>query len=135
MKKLPVLILLVTLLAVSPTKSFGEMYNGSMLLDDCKQFLNYMNSKEDSSVVMSSTGYCLGYLQGHIDFQQHLERNAPSEIKHCFPSFITLSQLAKITVKYLEENPNKLNKPAMPIILKAFEESFPCSESISQSSK
>lgn len=135
MKKLPVLFSLALLLLATPAESFGEMYNGYMLLRDCREFQKYMDDNEDPSIVMSSIGHCLGYLQGHIDFQQHLKRNSPAEVNHCFPVYTTLSQLGKITVKYLENNPDKLNKPAMDIALAAFEESFPCNESLSRSSK
>lgn len=135
MKKLPALIALALLLMAIPAKSLGEMYNGYMLLKDCREFQKYMDDNEDPSIVMSSIGHCLGYLQGHIDFQQHLKKNSPSEVKHCFPVYITLTQLGKITVKYLEDNPDKLNKPALDIALAAFEESFPCTEPLSRSSK
>lgn len=134
MNKLPVLILLMTFLAFIPANSFGEMYDGVALRDDCNEFLKYMNNKEDPSVIMASIGHCLGYLQGHIDFQQHLEKKGPYKIKHCFPIFITLQQLAQTTVVYLEKHPDKLNKPAMEITLDAFAESFPCNETLSKSS-
>ena len=135
MKNIPVLLLALTIFIAKPAISFGEMYDGNILLEDCKQFLKYMDNKKDPSVVMSSIGYCLGYMQGHIDFQQHLEKNPASNIEHCFPSDTSVSKLAKITVHYLEDNPNKLNKPAIEITLAAFAENFPCTKPLSQTSR
>jgi len=133
MKNISALLLAVTIFVAIPSTSFGEMYDGNILLEDCKQFLKYMDNKKDPSVVMSSIGYCLGYMQGHIDFQQHLEKNPAFNIEHCFPSDTSVSQLAKITVNYLENNPNKLNKPAIEITLAAFTEYFPCTKPLTQS--
>jgi hypothetical protein len=133
MKKISVLILVMSLFAVAPAISFAEMHDGKILLKDCKQFIKYMDDKKDPSVVMSSIGYCLGYMQGHIDYQQYLEENLKSDIEHCFPVDVSVSQLAKVTVQYLEENPNKLHKPAIEVSLAAFAEAFPCNKSLSQS--
>lgn len=134
MKKIA-FIITVLLLVATPYASFGEMYDGNILLEDCKQFLKYMDNKEDPSVVMSSIGYCLGYMQGHIDFQQQFQKDFATPIKHCFPVNMSVSQLAKVSVDYLEKNPNKLNKPAIELTLAAFAESFPCTESQARSSK
>ena len=135
MKKIQVFILFMSLSAAIPSVSFGEMHNGNMLLDDCKQFLKYMDNKEDPSVSMSSIGFCLGYIQGHMDFQQYLQKNFTSVLEHCVPGDVSVSQLAKVAVKYLESNPDKLQKPAIEIVRGAFAESFPCTESPAQSSR
>ena len=135
MKKIHALILLVSFFAVAPAISFAEMHDGKILLEDCKEFIKYMDDKKDPSVVMSSIGYCLGYMQGHIDYQQYLEENYTSDTKHCFPVDVTVSQLAKTTVQYLEENPNKLHKPAIEISLAAFSEAFPCTAFCDPNSK
>ena len=132
MKKIPVMILLMSLFVATPSIFFGEMHDGNILLEDCKQFIKYMDDKKDPSTVMSSIGYCLGYMQGHIDFQQYLEKNFNPDIEYCFPIDVSVSQLAKVAVKYLENNPNKLHKPAIEVSLAAFTEAFPCTESLSQ---
>ena len=69
MKKTAISILLVSLFIATPLALLAEMHDGNILLDDCKEFLKYMDNKEDPSVVMASIGYCLGYMQGHLDYQ------------------------------------------------------------------
>ncbi len=132
MKKTAISILLVSLFIATPSTSFGEMHDGNLLLDDCKEFLKYMDNREDPSVVMASIGYCLGYMQGHLDYQQYLEKNFISINGHCIPINVSVSKPAKVTVKYLENNPNELNNPALEL---TFAEAFPCSDSLNQLSK
>ena len=135
MKKTAISILLVSSFIATPSASLGEMHDGNILLDDCKEFLKYMDNKEDPSVVMASIGYCLGYMQGHLDYQQYLEENFTAINDNCIPVNVSVSKLAKVTVKYLESNPNELNNPAIELTLAAFAEAFPCSDSLNQLSK
>ena len=125
----------MSLFIATPSASFGEMHDGNLLLDDCKEFLKYMDNKEDPSVVMSSIGYCLGYMQGHLDYLQYLEKNFTSFNEHCVPIDMSVSKLAKVTVEYLENNPNELNNPAIDLTIAAFAKAFPCTDSLTQFSK
>ena len=85
-----------------------------------------MDNKEAPSIVMASIGNCLGYNQGHLDYQQYLEENFTAINDHSIPVNVSVSKLAKVTVKYLESNQKKFNNPAAELTLAAFAEAFSC---------
>ena len=85
-----------------------------------------MDNKEAPSVVMASIGYCLGYMQGHLDYQHYLEENFTAINDHCISVNVSVSKLAKVTVKYLESDQKKVNNPALELTLAAFAEAFSC---------
>jgi hypothetical protein len=45
---------------------------------------------------------------------------------YCLPSGVTGGQLRDVLVQYLEENPASRHKSVGPLVLRAFQEAFPC---------
>ena len=50
-----------------------------------------MDNKEAPSIVMASIGNCLGYNQGHLDYQQYLEENFTAINDHSIPVNVSVS--------------------------------------------
>lgn len=68
---------------------------------------------------------CVGYVLGVADAAQTLD----SEInikRFCLPKNVTSSQLEKTAVKYMNDNPQQLDKPASYYVLVALRTAFPC---------
>jgi Rap1a immunity proteins len=65
---------------------------------------------------------CSGYLAGVGAFQ-----NLPDVgRRYCNPDGPTFAQLRAIVVKYLKDNPSKLHRPFIELVLEALHNAFPC---------
>ena len=65
-------------------------------------------------------GFCVGYVLGVID------QGCESKEALCVPAEVVQSQLARVTLKWLSENPDKLHFSASSLVRLALRESFPC---------
>ena len=108
--------------------TFAEDGNG--LLEDCQK---YLGDEQYSSYTDSlKAGICAGYLLGVTDtvelWDQWVAMWEASKKTHCLPEAAEFDQLAKVVVKYLEDNPADLHLNASFLVQLAFMEAFPCTE-------
>lgn len=92
--------------------------SGNLLLDFC-------NSDEFKD--LRSFSYCTGYIAAIADLDNGtciLKQNSYFKL----PENITQSQLRKVVVKWLNQNPEKLNFGAASLVEVALSESFPCKQ-------
>ena len=78
------------------------------LADACKDW-------DETSAASYSAGYCLGFIKG-VD----------SEIETCEGDNVTLGQLVKVTVKYMDDHPEELDQIAATVVRRALIRAFPC---------
>ncbi|MFC1844111.1 Rap1a/Tai family immunity protein [Thermodesulfobacteriota bacterium] len=85
---------------------------------------------EDDTLTTST--YCTAFIQGAIDAHNHFTsyHNFPSRC--CLPKGISGKKIAGIFLKFVKENPNFLEKPAMTTLDNALNNAFPCPESIAK---
>lgn len=95
-------------------------YTGSELLEYCR----VANEPDFSDVVQA--GKCHGWIRGASDMHNILFALNGFEPQFCFPEGVTAGQMIAVVVKYLEENPAQLRRPAGPLTLNALVEAFPC---------
>jgi len=87
--------------------------------------------------------HCLGYITGVIDskiksealFYEILDNNKGANLngtqfalqpkKFCLPDSVTPGQIRSTVIKYLRDNREKLHMPAVDLLLKALEKTFP----------
>jgi hypothetical protein len=77
--------------------------------------------------------YCMGYIAGFYDGQTTSDYGVKS-LKTCPPYdpdeinrvAITYEQMAKVFVKWIADNPNKLHYPDWQAVHQAFAEAWPC---------
>lgn len=66
----------------------------------------------------NDTGYMVQTLEEHEKI---------SVMKHaCVPSSVPTNQIVRVAVKYLRDNPERLNMPAAVLVTDAIRSSFPC---------
>lgn len=103
MKKFPLLVFLV----VFPSSAFPSFITGNELLNNLESESHY------------NRGYASGFISGVF--------SATEGLSHCVKSDeITLSQVSRLAEKYLQDNPAELHRAASLLLLKAFQEAFPC---------
>ncbi len=83
---------------------------------------------------VAEIGVCLGYLAGIIDMSAYYTvilsaTNCPNKkvtYLFCIPDDATPTQKMKVVIKYLNDHPEELNKPAIGIVIEAYQQYFPC---------
>jgi len=95
-------------------KAEAGYFSGSDLLGWC----------ESDIVAKQST--CNGYLAGINDITRAYDNWGVVSQSLCIPDGVTLSQLAKVAIKGLNEEPEKLHMDASSIVYNIFYEAFPC---------
>ena len=70
-------------------------------------------------------GVCAGYIAGVSDVSRGETWGGN---RYCAPAGVTIRQLQKIVIKYLNEHPETLHDDASSLVQNAFAHAFPCSE-------
>ncbi len=107
-------------------------YDGNSILQHCKSHLQAIEDlpiRPDGLVDVpnTSSGLCVGYTAGVLDTHAQWEQDLNVKTV-CKPEAVRTNQLIRVTVKYLENNPDRLHYFAASLVKEAFEEAFPCSE-------
>jgi hypothetical protein len=79
------------------------------------------------------SGFCAGYIGATLDTLNMWEasdafekRTHDGDVKFCLPAEVTNGQIVLVFVKYLEDHPEELHKPANLLLVKALRKAFPC---------
>jgi len=104
--------------------------DGNRLLEYCTSAVQFMDDGSFSSGTQSSQStWCIGYVTGVIDtldLMHKLSDKKEGQKKYPCLAGITSRQAVRVIVKYLRENPEKLQERAVTLSLAAFERAFPC---------
>lgn len=98
--------------------------NGNDLLKACQNTVKF----DDTGVLDDGvrTGFCLGVMDTAISLMVYLNTGFKPEYHVCLPEGITNAQAARIIVKYLKENPAKLDQGSSSLTVFALRDSYPC---------
>jgi Rap1a immunity proteins len=119
-----VLVLLFSSVFCVTTKA--QTATGEQVQSRCKGLVGAANSAETFA-----GGFCAGFVEGVIDSQYMREAAdsglGPSNIpRYCIPQEATYDQIVKVFVKYLDEHPELLHKPACSLLIASWVKAFPC---------
>lgn len=106
-------------------QDYSFKWDGNGLLENCTSLVNAMDSppvpvtsKEEFQI-----GWCTGYIQGIAS----LGVDAGSfGFNFCIPDKVTDTQLARVVVKWLRDNPKILNQRAVILTVMAIHDAYPC---------
>ena len=109
--------------------------DGKTLLANCHaaQQMDEVSPKLNSDE-WSAGFYCLGFVQGVVDAdniwqtaaKKALGSKAFPLVSYCVPDDVSWPQLVRILVKWLEDNPSKLNLSGYDVIHMALDKTYPC---------
>jgi hypothetical protein len=117
-----VLLLLVVLIcgAVVPVQIVGQTtshQDGNDLLPRCQQAVEAIDKTTWKNANESfNAGFCLGLVQG-VSY-------ASADV--CTEEGVTFSQMERVVVKFLQDNPKKLNLNQSTLVQTALSKAFPC---------
>ena len=112
-------------------QDFDWKGDGSSLLRKCSLAVRIFDGEKLSSADAVEGTFCVGYISGIHDMDytvQMLEEHEKITLmKHaCPPSNVSTEQAVRVVVKYLRDNPERLNLPASVLVTGAVRTSFPC---------
>jgi Rap1a immunity proteins len=133
-KKLATLLLSSALsFPMSAQAQNTEKLDGNKLLDSCEDVVKVMDNpgyKSDSSKFY----FCLGYIQGFgaamethrtITSATFTEYKSKDFLGILFPNGVTNLQIARVIVKWLQDNPTKLHEDADMLMFVILRDAFP----------
>jgi hypothetical protein len=126
-------VVLLIALVGAPAHSQKTIADGNSLDDACRFQRQQESGVKLSSAEFGKATFCVGYIRGVLD-ELWMQQNRPDEIglksvghaKICISDDISNAQAVKVALKYLHDNPAKLQLPANYLIRLSMEEAFPC---------
>ncbi len=67
-----------------------------------------------------------GSCEGMIETAMLFSPNLPANIRACPPAQGSILQSAKVLLRYLENNPDRLKEPGITVAIEAFRDAWPC---------
>jgi hypothetical protein len=131
MKRLAGVLLIA--LAGAPALAQKTIMDGNALDDNCRYKRQQDNGIKLSDVEFGKALFCIGYIRGVLD-EIWTQQNLPDELrvknvgppKTCISDDIGNAQTVKVAIKYLQDNPAKLQLPASYLIRLSMEAALPC---------
>lgn len=103
------------------TDAFAD---GNQLLKRCQEGVRIADG--DKQADLFGAGYCLGVINTVASMRELVNDGAPRSSQICLPPSPTPGQLARIFVKYMKANPEKLHLNESLIAVAALRGAFPC---------
>ena len=102
----------------NPDRVASEDFRGNKYLPRCRDIITTINGGRSSLGAIE----CLGFL----DAARVYLVIAPDLIRSCSPAEATNGQVARVVVKYLEDNPSRLHEPFFILAAEGLRQAFPC---------
>ena len=67
-----------------------------------------------------------GACEGMIETAMLFSPNLPADIRACPPAQGSILQSAKVLLRYLDNNPDRVHEPGITIAIQAFRDAWPC---------
>jgi Rap1a immunity proteins len=67
-----------------------------------------------------------GSCEGMIETAMLFSPNLPANVRACPPAQGSVLQSAKVLLRYLDNNPDRVNEPGITIAIEAFRDVWPC---------
>ena len=104
--------------------SGAAMADGNSLLAQCQQFIKA--SDREKGYDQGLAGMCAGFVEGVLSTTAFFSESLENDAKLCIPKNATNGQLARVVVKYLNDNPSKLNQGKTGLVWLAMRDAYPC---------
>jgi len=67
-----------------------------------------------------------GSCEGMIETAMYFSPNLPSDVRACPPAQGSILESARVLLRYLDQNPDRLNVPGITLAFEAFRDAWPC---------
>ncbi|MGF6513038.1 hypothetical protein ABH912_000504 [Pseudomonas sp. BT76 TE3572] len=101
-------------------------FDGNELLVQCQHFVTLVDGGTARTDVHFDAGVCGGFVQGVANTVYFYSDELKKDQKFCIPGTASASQLVRVVVKYLKDNPKDLNVARMTLVWRSFMDAYPC---------
>lgn len=115
MRPTGLLVLGITLGLTSVGEAAPDIESGNFMLPHCEHFVE----KKSNDVW---DGECVGAISALVVLGKEL----PDGFKNCLPKDVTRQQAARVIVKYMRSNPEKLHDSYIYLATTALSKAWPC---------
>lgn len=113
--------------ALATSSAVVQAGDGNELLNQCQQAVRFIDDAGKPSDNRLNVGHCIGMVEGVRTMMLYIDSAQPANYKTCFPKGgISNAQAARIVVKYLNDNPAKLNEDGPYLIFMGLHQAYPC---------
>jgi hypothetical protein len=115
-----VYIIVVSLVLLVVGKANGTVVDkGADAQKSCERLVE--GSFHDNAEARSA-----GACEGMIETAMLFSPNLPPDVRACPPALGSVLESAKVLLRYLDQNPDRLNSPGITLAIEAFRDSWPC---------
>lgn len=107
----------------------NAMADGTTLLQLCRSLIPIMEQNPKAGVSdedLVGAGRCYGLIEGTVKTIKLMDQVHGKGPTMCSPDTVTPLQMAKIVVKFVEDNPKLLNESETGLIAMAAADAYPC---------
>ncbi|MGH8390422.1 MAG: Rap1a/Tai family immunity protein [Pyrinomonadaceae bacterium] len=126
MKVLLMVVAMVGMLGSGAAMAADVKLDGNQLLVECQHYIKLVDGGTVKTDVLFEAGMCGGFVQGVANtvffYSDELKKNE----RFCIPGTVKNSQLVRVVVKYLKDNPKTLNEERMSLVWLSFMDAYPC---------
>lgn len=129
-----VMTLMVTLFVMmTAVSAMAVLRSGSDMSVDCSNLIKTESAESLSKDQILGVGYCIGLIDGLVTFNYVYEALLQAEgkgdaVQMCLPERISTRQMAATIVKFLEDNPSRLQESGQALAAEALITAYPCDQ-------
>lgn len=131
MKVMTIIVTLFVLLTA--TSALAVQRSGSDIRVDCSNLINSDSAESLSKEKILGVGYCIGLIDGLVTFNYVYETVLQAEgkgeaVQMCLPERVSTRQMAEVIVKFLDDNPSRLQDSGQALAAQALVTAYPCDQ-------
>ena len=141
MRRIMIFMVLSALLYAVPTKA-QEKFDGTTLLARCGDVVKVLDNPQARTSDYNG-GFCLGFITGMeearfavaMSYSKTYEESTKMAVLGIkMPEDVSYGQIARVLVKWVQDNPNRLHEQASLIYVLAMREAFPADVHLAKAS-
>ncbi|WP_223508746.1 Rap1a/Tai family immunity protein [Pseudomonas sp. BF-RE-29] len=101
-------------------------FDGNQLLLQCQNFITLVDGGTARTDAHYDAGTCAGFVQGVTNTVYFYSDELKKDEKFCMPDGVSYSQLVRVVVKYLKDNPKTLNDDRTALVWRSLIDAYPC---------
>ena len=126
-------IIVTLFVLLTATSALAVQRSGSDIRVDCSNLINSDSAESLSKEKILGVGYCIGLIDGLVTFNYVYETVLQAEgkgeaVQMCLPERVSTRQMAEVIVKFLDDNPNRLQDSGQALAAQALVTAYPCDQ-------
>ena len=126
-------IIVTLFVLLTAASALAVQRSGSDIRVDCSNLINSDSAESLSKEKILGVGYCIGLIDGLVTFNYVYETVLQAEgkgdaVQMCLPERVSTRQMAEVIVKFLDDNPSRLQDSGQALAAQALVTAYPCDQ-------